>query len=121
MGHTLTRDRAITEERTAQREASATADKALELRNKLTAAIKAGHGYVPYVGSRTVAGRTFDDIKQQHIAETVLLDAMDYDDCGALLMKALAGSDCELVKALRERIVERIVEARASDLAEFAS
>lgn len=84
------------------------------LRTTLNIAIAAGKGYVPFAA--VVAGR--DVVKLEHVAETVS-DALGYDDVLALVMNALAHSECVLVAALRDRIVARVVEARAADLAWF--
>ncbi len=92
-----------------------------ELRAKLLKAIADGHGQIPFVGERVVGNVRFDGVKHEPVAETVLADAMDYDDVGAAVMTLLSRSQCPYAAALRCLIVERIVEQRADLLTEFAS
>jgi hypothetical protein len=99
----------------AERQASAIATAALDLRTTLLLALSTGKGRVPVVRR--------ERIESEHIAETVS-DVTAYDDVMVLLMQVLAHCPDaaqlqERVAALRERIVERVVGDRAADLVEF--
>lgn len=84
-----------------------------DLRQTVTTALANAKGYVPFV--RVIAGK--DTVQAEPIAETVS-DLLGYDDTLACLMNVLAKSTDPLVDALRRNIVQRVVDGRASDIAE---
>lgn len=81
------------------------------LRAELQQAIKA-RGWVQIVTGPS------DTLERVHVAE-LLSDEMGSDELCALVLNALASSECELVKAARECFVRRVVNAHGSDLVTF--
>lgn len=59
-----------------------------------------------------------DTLERVHVAN-LFSDETGADELCALLLNALAHSDCELVKAARECFVRRVVDAHAADIVTF--